>query len=58
MGWEKHIIEQHTSIRQTVKEPKKASLGEALTKLLAWKELTYSILDSFRVHELIETKIN
>ena len=29
-----------------------------MTKLLAWKELSYSILGDFRVYELIVTKID
>ena len=55
MGWEKHIIEQATD--NTVSEQPTNSLGEALSKLIEWKTLTYSILGDYRVYELIEDKI-
>ena len=56
MGWEKHIIEQMT--QTTVIEPQESSLGEALSKLITWKSLKYSIFGNFRVHELIVNKIS
>ena len=56
MGWEKHIIEQMTD--QQNQFPDTTNLGQALTKLLAWKDLTYSIVGEYRVWELIMDKIN
>ena len=44
--------------RTSVIQPQGSSLGEALSKLITWKSLNYSILGDFRVHELILDKID
>ena len=38
-------------------QPDTTTLGQALTKLLQWKNLTYSIVGEYRVFELIMDKI-
>ena len=39
-------------------QPDISELGQALTKLLGWKTLSYSIVGEYRVYELITDKIN
>ena len=55
MGWEKYIITQMTDTKNHQLDT--SNLGQVLTKLLAWKTLTYSIVGEYRVFELIMDKI-
>ena len=58
MGWEKHLIEETTKKRTIafIEKPEATEMGQIFERLSQWKALPYQIIDSARVHDLIQDK--
>ena len=63
MGWERHLIEETTKYKpgrkQTIaflEKPEATEMGQIFDRLSQWKALPYQIIDSARVHDLIQDK--